>query len=251
MRIGIISDIHGNLVALEAVLADLRPRGTDFTINLGDCVTGPLWPRETIELLDTLSLQTVRGNHDRYLIEKEKEDAPMIAFTRSQLTDEQRSALGNLPDKLELSGGILAVHGTLESDTDYLLEDLVEGRLALATSATLGERLSSISAGLVLCGHSHNQHMAQVRGSVVVLNPGSVGEPRYAGNPYPHVAEAGSPHARYAIATARGEKWQCEMHAVPYDWEPVVMRAGESGFELWANGFLRGEKGTTFTRASI
>ena len=240
MRIGIISDIHGNVRALEAVLADLQPRGTDFIVNLGDCVTGPLWPRETIELLDTLDLQTVRGNHDRYLIEKEKEDVPIVAFTRSQLADEQRSTLGNLPATLELTGGVLAVHGTPECDTDYLLEDIAEGRLALATSTTVGDRLSSVSAGLVLCGHSHNQHMAQVRGSVVVLNPGSVGEPRYAGNPNAYVAEAGSPHARYAIATKRGDRWQCEMHAVPYDWEPVVRRARESGYERWATGFLRG-----------
>lgn len=239
MRIGIISDIHGNVVALESVLADIRQSGTDFILNLGDCVTGPLWPRETMELLDTLSLETVRGNHDRYLTEKEREDVPIVAFTRSHLSDEQRTALGSLPEKLEIPGGILAVHGTQQSDTEYLLEDLVDGRLALATSATLGERVGSMSANLVLCGHSHNQHMAQVLGSVVVLNPGSVGEPRYAGNPNAHVAEAGSPHARYAIATRRGDKWQCEMHAVSYDWDPVVQRARESGYDSWANGFLR------------
>jgi predicted phosphodiesterase len=67
MRLAIISDIHGNLVALEAVLADLRARSPDVTINLGDCVTSPLWPRETFELLATLDLPTVRGNHDRWI----------------------------------------------------------------------------------------------------------------------------------------------------------------------------------------
>lgn len=239
MRIGIISDIHGNLVALEAVLADLRPRGTDFILNLGDCVTGPLWPRETMQLLDSLNLQTVRGNHDRYLNEKERRDVPIVAFTRSHLTSEQCTALGDLPEKLELADEILAVHGNLQSDSNYLLEDLVDGRLALATSDTLRARVGSAAASLVLCGHSHNQHMAQVHGNVVVLNPGSVGEPRYAGNPNPHIAEAGSPHARYAIATKRGDKWDCEMHAVAYDWKPVVQRARESGYDRWAEGFLR------------
>ena len=52
MRIAVIADIHGNLPALEAVLADIARRGADRILNLGDCVSGPLWPRETMELLD-------------------------------------------------------------------------------------------------------------------------------------------------------------------------------------------------------
>ena len=70
MRLAIISDIHGNLLALETVLAHVKTRGVDAPINLGDCVTSPLWPRETLELLDTLSWPTVRGNHDRRLTEE-------------------------------------------------------------------------------------------------------------------------------------------------------------------------------------
>ena len=66
MRIAVIADIHGNILALEAVLADLARRGgADLFINLGDCVSGPLWPRETVERLMSLGWPTVRGNHDR------------------------------------------------------------------------------------------------------------------------------------------------------------------------------------------
>ena len=88
MRVAVISDIHGNVRALEAVLADLARRTPDLTVNLGDCVTSPLWPRETFELLETLSLPTVRGNHDRVLAEPA--DAwriPSVAFTREALTE--------------------------------------------------------------------------------------------------------------------------------------------------------------------
>ena len=66
MRIAVLADIHGNLLALDAVLDDLKHRGgADITVNLGDCVSGPLWPRETMERLQALDLPTVRGNHDR------------------------------------------------------------------------------------------------------------------------------------------------------------------------------------------
>jgi predicted phosphodiesterase len=67
MRLAVISDVHGNLAALEAVRADIKSRGVDFTINLGDCFTSPLWPKETFEALQSLSLPTVRGNHDRWI----------------------------------------------------------------------------------------------------------------------------------------------------------------------------------------
>ena len=73
-RLAVISDIHGNIRALEAVLADIETRGADAIVNLGDCVTGPLWPRETLDLLKSLSLITVRGNHDRLLGDGRWED---------------------------------------------------------------------------------------------------------------------------------------------------------------------------------
>ncbi|MGC2300907.1 MAG: metallophosphoesterase, partial [Acidobacteriaceae bacterium] len=67
MRIAVIADIHGNLPALEAVLADIQQRNTDRTINLGDCVSGPLWPREVCNLFMASSGLTIRGNHDRWV----------------------------------------------------------------------------------------------------------------------------------------------------------------------------------------
>ena len=61
MRIAIISDVHGNLPALEAVLTDIKGRGADVTVNLGDCVTSPLWPKETFEALQSLAMQLCAG----------------------------------------------------------------------------------------------------------------------------------------------------------------------------------------------
>jgi predicted phosphodiesterase len=67
MKIAVIADIHGNAVALEAVLADIAVRGVDRVINLGDVVSGPLWPRETMDLLSGRDWLTIRGNHDRWV----------------------------------------------------------------------------------------------------------------------------------------------------------------------------------------
>jgi hypothetical protein len=65
MRIAVIVGIHGSMTALEAVLADIQRRNIDRTINLGDCVSGALWPREVCDLLMTSTNVTTRENHDR------------------------------------------------------------------------------------------------------------------------------------------------------------------------------------------
>ena len=88
MRIAVIADVHGNILALEAVLADLDRRGgADRFINLGDCVAGPLWPRETMERLDVLGWPTVRGNHDRRVaLDPLPEMGPSDKFAHDRLT---------------------------------------------------------------------------------------------------------------------------------------------------------------------
>jgi predicted phosphodiesterase len=240
VRLAIISDVHGNLVALEAVLADIKSRRVDLTINLGDCVTSPLWPREALDLLETIAAPTVRGNHDRWIAEGPPPRARLesIAFSHDALSAAQRAALGGLPPAIELDGGVLAVHGTPASDSEYLLEEAVAGRLALAPRATLARRIGATTATLVLCGHSHHQHLAHVPGGPLVLNPGSVGCPRYADNDDHLSHEAGSPHARYAIATRNQRGWNVELFAIDYDWSLVAARAVANGRRDWAEGFL-------------
>jgi len=240
MRLAILSDIHGNLVALEAVLADLRDRAPDAIVNLGDCVTSPLWPAETMALLETLRLPTVRGNHDRWLADlPPAKMGPTVRFTHESLTAAQRASLGALPATLSLDGDVLAVHGTPDSDIEYLLEQAVDGRLALAPAALVAHRLGRHRASLILCGHSHLQHLAAIPGGGTILNPGSVGCPRYADNAKPLDAEAGTPHAFYALATKRKAGWSVEMIALAYDTAPVVARARETGRADWAQGYLQ------------
>ncbi|MES2179915.1 MAG: metallophosphoesterase family protein [Gemmatimonadota bacterium] len=242
MRLAILSDIHGNLAALEAVLDDIEARGTDAIINLGDCATGPLWPRETIELLSVIDMPTVRGNHDRLLSETPRDDMPRsMRFTYDSLSAEQKVALAALPTRVDLEGGIVAVHGTPNDDSAYLLHDKVAGRLALASRRSVAERIGDVAARLLLCGHSHHAQVASV-GDCLVVNPGSVGCPRYADDDDAFISECGSPHARYAIAEERKGRWRVQLFALDYDWSVVAQQALANGRADFAAAFL-GEKG--------
>src|SRR5262245_19752384 len=138
MRLAIIADVHGNVLALEAVIADIARRGVDLTIDLGDCVSGPLWPRETMDLLARLALPTVRGNHDRWVAETPREQMfPSDAFAFDVLSPAQREALGALPTQYGPHDGIVGVHGTPHDDNRYLLEDVADGRIVLAPSEAI------------------------------------------------------------------------------------------------------------------
>src|SRR5512142_988633 len=111
MRIAVIADIHGNAAALESVLADIQSRAVDLTINLGDIASGPLWPRETLELLARHPMLTVRGNHDRWV--SGPDPAGMGAsdrFAHRELADAQRAWLGGLPVVADVAPGVLAFH---------------------------------------------------------------------------------------------------------------------------------------------
>src|SRR5690242_3930828 len=150
MRLAIVSDVHGNLPALDAVLQDIRTRAVDATVNLGDCISAPLWPSETLQLIQAEGWPTVRGNHDRVAASDDEPDSPTVAFTREALTASHREWLGALPSSIQVADDVLAVHGTPRSDTEYLLEEKVDGRLALARRPLLDERLGDVSARLIV-----------------------------------------------------------------------------------------------------
>lgn len=245
MRLAVISDIHGNLLALDAVLADIESRAVDAIVNLGDCVTGPLWPKACFARLVSIDLPTVRGNHDRWIVEMPEEKlSPAGRYARDALSPSERAWLHALPATLEVAPEILAVHGTPTDDSTYLLEDQHEGRLVPAPRATVAERLGAAARpGVVLCGHSHRQALVQGPGGAVILNPGSVGCPAFADSPAAPTLEYRSPHARYAILTLRHGQWGAEMFAVEYDWAAAGRRAAENGRDDWATMLVTGAVG--------
>ena len=242
MRIAVIADIHGNMPALEAVLADIQSRDVRRTINLGDCVSGPLWPREVCNLLMASDNPTIRGNHDRWV--SGSDPARMNASDRyayHQLTVNHRHWLGTLPTSADVDHGILACHGTPTSDNQYLIEEALERGLVRSHRSTIRARLGDCQARVVLCGHSHQQHLVQLPDGPLIFNPGSVGCPSYddpGGDP--HVSEAGSPHARYGILVTNEQRASVEMIAIPYDWKSASARAMKNGRPEWAYGLQTG-----------
>jgi predicted phosphodiesterase len=242
LRLAVIADIHGNLLALEAVLADIKRRGADAIVNLGDCVTSPLWPRETYDLLADLALPTVRGNHDRALTDSRFDDLPPAAqFAYAALTAQQRENLAKLPARIELAPGILAIHGTPDDDSAFLLEEVHNDRLIPAAREVVLARLGEHArADVVLCGHSHNQQVRQVPGGCLVLNPGTVGCPVFADHPAAATLELRSPHACYAFLTKQHGRWGAELLALEYDWAAASRRAVENGRPDWAEGMTVG-----------
>jgi predicted phosphodiesterase len=241
-RLAIIADIHGNLPALEAVLADIKASGVTATVNLGDCVSGPLWPRETMEVLEREGLATVRGNHDRWLGEISRARlGPSDAFAFDRLTPMQIASLLALPGRLDLGSEILAVHGRPNSDVEYLLEAVVAGRLVPCAPHELNQRLGGIGRSVVLCGHSHQARVVRTLEEVLIINPGSVGCPGYVDpTPPAHVSETGSPHARYALLTATALGWRVDLLAIAYDWATAARRATQNGRDDWARALATG-----------
>jgi len=239
MRLGVIADIHGNLLALEAVLAKLDGMSVDRLINLGDCASGPLWPAEAVALLRSREMSHVRGNHDRVLGAASPEGlGASDGYAWRALDPNARIWLAGLPVELTVEGA-LCFHATPDHDETYLMEEVHDGYLVPLPVATIERRLAGRTAPLMLCGHSHLPRAARLSSGAIVLNPGSVGNPAYDDTNPTHVSESGMPHARFAVVTL-GKEIAIEHHLVVYDWERAAKRAEASGRADWAHALRTG-----------
>jgi predicted phosphodiesterase len=245
--LAVLADIHGNATALAAVLADATRRGVTRLVNLGDTFYGPLDPAGTWRLLRDMDIPTVLGNQDRILLEPGWQSVPAIRAAREALGPDGLAWLARLPARTVVDPGIYLCHGTPESDTAYLLEDVSSGSPRLRSCADIVADLAAVpdECSLVLTGHSHCQGAATC-GGITVVNPGSVGLPAYDDDSPPHAMAAGTPQARYAILTpARREAdaeshWKIDFAAVDYDWESAARLAKANGRPDWARWLATG-----------
>jgi predicted phosphodiesterase len=169
--LGILYDIHGNLVALDAVLAEPELVAADRFLLGGDyCLTGP-WQQECLDRLRTLPDATwIRGNGERWLVEPPTnvpEILPATQVSRSLVGEEQTAWLYGLPTSAEIDG-VLYVHGSTRSDVESFTPE---------PSANDERLLGGVTDRTVVFGHSHLQFRRPGPNGTELLNPGSVGMP--------------------------------------------------------------------------
>jgi putative phosphoesterase len=239
MRIAVVSDIHGNLKALEAVVRDIERRSVDAVINLGDSLSGPLMAKETAQFLMAQNWTHLAGNHERQILELNDRSSKPDKFAHSRLSDIEFQWIASLPSVMQFSADVLICHGTPSSDCTSLLQTAERN----ASGAEIESRLAGANtdAALILCGHTHIPRSVRVRSGSLIVNPGSVGQPAFADDhPYPHVVETGSPDARYAIVEKRDGIWTASLFSVPYDHVEMAALAKVRDFADWESALLTG-----------
>ena len=171
MRVAAISDIHGNLPALEAVLADIEREGVDGIVVAGDTVSGP-WPAEVFDLLDAAGAQVVHGNADR-TEEVERFSAEQASWNVERLGSHRIAEVVAWPLTLELEvdglGSVLVCHSTPVADTPIYTR--------ITPDEELVTLLGPIDQDVLLSGHTHMQYDRTLSSGLRVVNPGSVGMP--------------------------------------------------------------------------
>lgn len=243
MKFAVLSCIHGNLAALEAVIADAHARKADRIYCLGDLVGYGPYPNEVVERIRTLEIPTCRGCWDDDTVEgvnacecsypsvlAEQRGMAAHEWTNREVSDAARDFLASLPYSLR-EGNLCFVHGSPYSAHEYLLPE---------TDAFVAvERVFSTGADVLFCGHTHvpyvrtldaTQVEITVRGPAFasgevrqfstslkrIVNAGSVGEPRH-----------GRPDATYVLYDT--ESGEVDLREVEYDWRSTCAAIVEKG----------------------
>jgi len=242
MRLALVSDIHGNLPALEAVAADIRRRGVDQVLCLGDNLSGPLLPRATAQFLMASGWPVLAGNHERQILEWTPErGGASDGYALSTLGTAELDWLRTLRSEWQWAPDIFLCHGTPRHDDEHFLETPQHGRLRLATAAEIAERLAGQRSELVACGHSHLPRALRTAAGQLLVNPGSVGLQAYVDDePERYVVERGTPDATYAIVEQISGAWHCSQHALPYDHRAMAVLAARNGRPDWQRALLGG-----------
>ena len=221
MRMAVLADVHGNLIALEAALAHVRGQGVDQMVLLGDLTVGSPDAAACWRLARSLDCPSIWGNHERYVAyygtaqadpRWQGEQYAPVAWAVSQLSADERSAMRALPHayRTPAAPDVLFCHASLRSDRDTV------------TAHTPGDQLyemyPDVTETFIVRGHNH---LGQVRlwNGHTIVTAGSVGLPL---DSYPT--------AQYLVLEREGQGWQITHHSVPYDVDAAVRRFEETGY---------------------
>ena len=241
MRTAILSDTHGNAVALRAVLAELAAEGIEQAICLGDVAQGGPEPGPCLDLLAGLGCPVVMGNADAFVLDPASaRDEPVTErqlavsnWTLGHLTEGQRTFMASFPPTVEVELGdgrtLLACHGTPRSNEELVFPTTPE--------VEYRERLGEIRHDLVAGGHIHLPYLRRI-GTAVFVNPGSIGLG------YDHEQDEADlrfdPWASYAVATTGApDALRIELRRTPFDPGAVIRSIDDSGMP-YAEELIRG-----------
>ncbi|PJI09014.1 MULTISPECIES: metallophosphoesterase family protein [Clostridium] len=210
MKIAVLSDIHGNLTALNAVLKDIKKLGINKFIIAGDHIIDCPNPNEVLEKIKTLDAYIIKGNREEYLLDyyKGKHDEwnkykqmGAILYTYNIISEDNMKYIDGLPEQLRISlpqmDDIRVVHGSPYRINEELFPDKHLERLE--------KTLKNLKEQVLICGHTHYAWSKEINNKLIV-NPGSVGVPFNENK-----------SAEYAVLTWSGAKWKVSHHQVKYD----------------------------------
>lgn len=222
MKIALISDIHSNIFALEAVLSDIRVRKLDLTICVGDLAGYCTFPNEVINKIREQNILTIMGNYDEavgnelmvcgcdYPAPKDMENASKsLNWSIDETMEENKSFLRGLPKEINMvfeSKTIKFVHGSPRKLNEYLKENSVEAE----------EVMSGLSEDILVCGHTHKPYFKRY-GNKMLINAGSVGKPK-----------TGNPKANYVVLDI-ADTLNIEIVEVSYDHEKAAAAIEKAG----------------------
>lgn len=228
MRVALIADVHGNLFALDAVLAEIAKEQPDRIICLGDVAAGPQ-ASECIERIRALGCPVILGNWDAWFVdgmpnderELERKLAEIGQWWADRISDEDRAHISSFMPSLdvELGGGnsLLCFHGSPSSFSDIILSTTNE--------ATLERMLDGAHAAVYAGGHTHVQMVRRLR-SALVVNPGSVGLPFRRWRPEVICV---APWAEYGLVSSNNGRLDVELRRTTYDVQAFLRLSADSG----------------------
>lgn len=230
MKIAIISDIHGNMQALESVLKNIEKENCQKIFCLGDLAMAGPEPEKTIEKIRNISntkdFEIIQGNTDEMIancdnqmIHMLEQNNPVMAHALAcdvqVITEEQKNYLRSLPrqKEIEIEGlKILLVHGSPRKNNENIFADL--------KIEEVEEMIAGTNADIIFCGHTHVPCGYQTNTKQTVVNVGSVGRPF-----------SEEPKSCYAILEIENKEFSIKHNLVDYDYEKAASILNERGFD--------------------
>jgi predicted phosphodiesterase len=234
MKLALISDIHGNLFAFDAVLEDIRQRKIEQILCLGDVVTCGPQPREALARLREIGCPTVMGNTDAWVVEPRLREYESLYgqylqdfeyWSSQQLTDQDKAFLSTFQPTIEWplneKTTLLAYHGSPRSFLEHIYPT--------TPTEELDEYFAdSTTAQILVGGHTHQQLFLRYRDKLV-LNPGSVGQPLDRIRAWSEMGARNPPWGEYAILNSEGNQFSVELLRVPFDIEGFLALLSQRG----------------------